>query len=86
MKGQVLGFTRSTGTGTITGEDGQRYGFTLSEWRSDDPVCAGLNVDFEVRGEEAIGVYPLESRVRPVAAAFSITAFKSAFQRLWRRL
>lgn len=59
MKGKVLGFTASSGTGTITGDDGRRYGFAATEWRSDKPAIAGLAVDFELRGEEAVGIYPV---------------------------
>jgi hypothetical protein len=82
MNGHILGFTRSTGTGTITGEDGHRYGFVSSEWRSDEPVCAGIVVDFEVRGEEAIGIYPVNPKPRQRARWFTMDGLKSLFQRL----
>lgn len=59
MKGRILGFTPSSGTGTITGEDGKRYGFSQAEWRSDKPVAAGTAVDFELRDNDAIGIYPV---------------------------
>jgi hypothetical protein len=72
MKGKVLGFTASSGTGTITGEDGRRYGFAASEWRSDKPAAAGLAVDFELRGEEAVGIYPV------TAAAIDVVALSSS--------
>lgn len=72
MKGKILGFTLSSGTGTITGEDGKRYGFATSEWRSDKPAAAGLAVDFELRGEEAVGVYPV------VGAGIDVTALASS--------
>ncbi|MBO9713276.1 hypothetical protein [Sphingomonas sp.] len=59
MKGKVLGFTPSTGTGTISGEDGARYGFGQGEWRSDKPIAAGIAVDFEPRGKDAVDIYPV---------------------------
>lgn len=68
MKGRVLGFTGSTGTGTITGEDGHRYGFAIAEWRSDRAPAAGLAVDFEVRGEQAAGIYPLAGETLDIGA------------------
>lgn len=59
MKGRILGFTTSSGTGTIAGEDGNRYGFSQAEWRSDQTIASGVAVDFERRGSEAVGVYPV---------------------------
>jgi hypothetical protein len=78
MKGKILGFTTSSGTGTITGEDGKRYGFTLTEWRSDKPIAAGVAVDFELRGEEAVGIYPVAAAAIDVAALSSSPAVAKA--------
>jgi hypothetical protein len=78
MKGKILGFTASSGTGTITGEDGRRYGFAATEWRSDKPAVAGLAVDFELRGEEAVGIYPVAGTGIDVAALSSSPAVAKA--------
>ncbi len=69
MKGRILGFTPSSGTGTITGDDGNRYGFSQAEWRSDKPIAAGTAVDFELRGSEAIGIYPVAAAIGTVDMA-----------------
>ena len=82
MMGKVLGFTQSTRTGTITGADGLRYGFRHSEWRSDDPIGVGVTVDFESRGEEAFGIYPIKAPATPDAG----TVFLTALARIRRRL
>jgi hypothetical protein len=71
MKGKVLGFTPSSGTGTITGQDGNRYGFARAEWRSDKAIAPGSAVDFELRGSEAVGIYPDVSAGIDVAALSS---------------
>jgi hypothetical protein len=78
MKGRILGFTPSSGTGTITGEDGKRYGFAAGEWRSDKAAIAGLPVDFELRGDEAVGIYPVASAGIDVAALSSSPAVAKA--------
>lgn len=82
MRGNILGYMQSSRTGTITGDDGCRYGFTQSEWRSDDPVRTGSRVDFEVRGEEAIGVYP----VLKDAPSASSTGRQAPLRRLWQKI
>lgn len=78
MKGKILGFTPSSGTGTITGEDGNRYGFSQAEWRSDKAITAGSPVDFELRGSEAVGIYPIAGAGIDVAALSSSPAVAKA--------
>jgi len=78
MKGRILGFTPSSGTGTITGDDGNRYGFSHVEWRSDKPIAAGTAVDFELRGSEAIGIYQIAGAGIDVAALTSSPAVTKA--------
>jgi len=80
MKGKVLGFTPSSGTGTISGDDGNRYGFSAAEWRSDKAIAAGAAVDFDLRGSEATGIYPVAAANPGVdmgALAASPTAIKA---------
>jgi len=78
MKGRILGFTPSSGTGTITGDDGNRYGFSQAEWRSDKAVVVGAPVDFELRGSEAIGIYPVAAAGIDVAVLSSSPAVAKA--------
>jgi len=78
MKGRILGFTPSSGTGTITGDDDNRYGFSQAEWRSDKPIVSGIAVDFELRGGEAIGIYPVAGAGVDIAALSSSPAVAKA--------
>jgi len=57
MKGQILDYSSQTNSGTISGVDGKRYFFGGSEWKADVYPNRGLNVDFEVNGDQATGVY-----------------------------
>ncbi len=71
MKGQVLTYTDTTGTGVISGEDGKRYGFSKAEWKSERLPTAGAQVDFEPRESEAAAIYVL---VQPPAASINLEA------------
>jgi hypothetical protein len=57
MKGKVLGFDAASGTGAISGENGQRYNFTAAEFKSPAPAKPGDNVDFEAEGSGAKNIY-----------------------------
>lgn len=57
MKGRVLDFIIQTNSGVISGDDGQRYTFSGSEWRENMPPMRGLPVDFDAMGNEAFAVY-----------------------------
>jgi|GEM_PF-6898684 len=73
MKGKVLGSHQADGTSAITAEDGNRYDFTQSEWRSDKPISAGVQVDFDIRNGMAINVYPA---IKGIEASPPNTALK----------
>ena len=65
LQGTILGYSADTGTGAITGTDGQRYRFVAAEWKGDGTPAPGDQVDFEAtEGGHAEGIYPL----RPAAA------------------
>ncbi|MGA9116052.1 MAG: TM2 domain-containing protein [Bacteroidota bacterium] len=57
MKGQILDYTIQTNSGTITGNDGNRYGFSGADWKGSSPPARGMSVDFEVEGAQAKAVY-----------------------------
>jgi TM2 domain-containing membrane protein YozV/cold shock CspA family protein len=58
MRGKVLTFNEYDGTGIISGDDGQRYGFTRNALQAGfKTVVAGADVDFQVAGAQAIDVY-----------------------------
>lgn len=60
MKGKILDYSIQNSSGIISGEDGNRYEFTNSEWKSDKAPKANQNVDFEADEKSAKGIY-LES-------------------------
>lgn len=70
MRGQVLE-TGAAG-GQILGEDGQRYKFMGTDWKSAVAAASGGEVDFVAVGERATQVYPVratggwEAAARPV--------------------
>jgi hypothetical protein len=49
MKGKILGVATSDQAGVITGEDGKRYPYVLSEWRGAAAPVVGQDVDFDTR-------------------------------------
>ncbi|PLX51295.1 MAG: hypothetical protein C0613_00690 [Desulfobulbaceae bacterium] len=57
MKGKILDYTVQTNQGVIAGDDGNRYKFVGSEWKASTLPTVGANVDFEVHGQDAIGIY-----------------------------
>ncbi len=57
MKGQILDFSVQTGSGTISGADGQRYSFTGAEWKGNGAPLRGMSVDFETDGTQAKAVF-----------------------------
>ena len=57
MKGQVLDFSVQENSGVISGADGNRYVFTGTEWKGDIPPSRGRSVDFDIKNNNAIGVY-----------------------------
>ncbi|WP_271078950.1 hypothetical protein [Aurantiacibacter sp. MUD61] len=59
MQGQVLGF--SGDEGAITGDDGKRYKFTRSDWKSERDPRGGERVDFVESDSGTAGeIYPLK--------------------------
>lgn len=60
MKGKILDFNIQSSSGVISGNDGNRYNFTSSEWKSDKSPATNQVVDFSVDGGNATSIY-LES-------------------------
>lgn len=59
MKGQILHIDAQSGDGVITGADGRRYGFREADLLGSGQIArAGALVDFQVRGNSAVEVYP----------------------------
>lgn len=57
MRGQVLGVDRASGTGQISGEDGQRYVFKPEDWSDRIGPSVGALIDFEAEGRQALRIY-----------------------------
>jgi len=56
MRGRILSFNGSTGL--ISGDDGRRYGFSVSDVMGDAAYMpAGSTVDFEAEGDTAVSIY-----------------------------
>jgi len=65
MKGQILDYSVQSNTGTISGNDGNRYQFSGSEWKSTGVPSRGSIVDFENDGNQAKAVYTAVGTVTP---------------------
>lgn len=59
MKGKILGFTPSAGTGAIAGDNGERFSFVAAQWRSDKSITVGTSVDFAPVAGVATEIYPV---------------------------
>ena len=53
MKGKILDFNIQNSSGVISGNDGIRYNFNSTEWKSDKSPTANQIVDFEVENNNA---------------------------------
>ena len=66
MQGKIL----SAAHGLILGDDGNRYAFTTDEWQGEDVAPAvGMRVDFEVRGSDAVDIFPIPDAASPPSGA-----------------
>jgi TM2 domain-containing membrane protein YozV len=69
VKGQVLDYSVQSSTGVISTNEGGRYAFSGSEWKTDGHPTRGIWVDFDVKGETATSIYKaLASGASPVSA------------------
>ncbi len=57
MKGKILDFSIQNSSGIISADDGQRYNFSSSDWKSDKSPTVNQIVDFSIDGENATGIY-----------------------------
>ncbi len=67
MRGQMLGVDSIRQTGVLSGADGERLEFPLSEWRSPGAPAAGQWVDYVLADGQARQVYAAPAA--PVAAS-----------------
>jgi len=59
MQGKILAFDFRTGIGAVSGFDGNRYQFEVSEWNNAAMPKAGQTVDFKGEDDRATAVYPV---------------------------
>jgi len=57
MQGKILDFSIQRNEGVISGNDGERYQFSGSEWKAPSIPTVGSTVDFVATGNLATGVY-----------------------------
>ena len=57
MKGKVLEFNSTSRTGTISADDGNRYSFSVDQWKSAVLPKAGSRVDFSTNGNNAEAIF-----------------------------
>jgi len=57
MKGKILEYSIQNSNGVISGDDGKRYNFNSSEWKSDKNPTANQFVDFSIDEDNATGIY-----------------------------
>jgi hypothetical protein len=69
MRGRLLAFDFRTGTGEISGLDGQRYRFSDSHWMTAGRPRLGEMLDFETKGERALAIYSLGAPADRAVAA-----------------
>jgi len=78
MKGKVLDYSIQNSSGVISGDDGQRYNFSTSEWKSDKSPAVNQVVDFAIDGQNATGIY-LEKNAAVAGEKSKIVAALLAF-------
>lgn len=70
MKGQILHYDRTNAEGVISAENGERFGFSESDWRGDPAqLRTGMHVDFTDAGGSAGDIYAVPGN-NPLADAF----------------
>ncbi len=57
MLGTILHYSRETGEGIISGDDGERYAFVTAEWKESGSPHRGARVDFVGESGIATAVY-----------------------------
>ena len=57
MQGTILDFSIQSNSGAISGDDGNRYVFSGSEWKASRPPTRGTNVDFTIEDNQAKEIY-----------------------------
>lgn len=67
MRGEVIHYDDNQGVGYISGDDGERYGFTRADMRQLVAVGKGTRVDFQRDGVNARDIFVMAGYGRPAA-------------------
>ena len=60
MTGKILDYSIQNGEGIISADDGERYSFQVSQWKTNDAHPAkNMQVDFAINDTEATEIYAL---------------------------
>lgn len=74
MHGRVLDFNFSEARGLISGDNGMRYNFSDSEWRSKNvKIVTDLRVEFVVSGTNAVEIFAVKKRGAKRSTQFCLT-------------
>lgn len=77
MKGTILDFNIATNEGVISAQDGARYSFTNSDWRSASlHPTQGMEVDFSTQESSAKEVYGFAPVEQTPTAASDLNAWQ----------
>lgn len=86
MQGKILEYNLQSSTGIISGNDGKRYTFNNTEWKSAAIHPAqGIKVDFSSEGELAVAIYATSLKIQEtssmavVSLVFGIVGFFSSW-------
>ena len=61
MTGKILGFDTNENTGTLAGDNGQRYTFAREDWKEELPPQKEMKVDFDTEeGNHAKAIYHIK--------------------------
>ena len=74
MRGEILSYDTTAGTGLISGDDGARYSFVSSGLQSPAVPAAGVRVDFVPEGAEATQILILTGAPSTVGVAGGLSA------------
>jgi len=77
VKGKILNYEVTTKSGVISGDDGKRYTFTSSDWKSTVVPKAGSKIDFAAHEGAAKDIYTDSISIGP--GAKRLTAALLAF-------
>lgn len=81
MTGRILGFDNSSNTGTISGDNGNRYNFAKDSFKENVELKKDLKVDFNVNDEnQAVDIYTVRDHAQENAnTAFGLVSLALTF-------